>query len=97
VSQRTLRRIRKAVHERRYDFSVHAREEAMVDALTDKDMLHVLKTGNMRRTEYDDPRGERYTIVGTVEDRSVGVVGRFVETGVFLIITAYEIKDLEEV
>jgi len=48
--------------------------------------------GMLTKTETDDPRGARYTIVGpAVNPRAhAGVVGRFKETGIFLIITVYE-------
>ena len=53
--------------------------------------------GEITKTEMDDPRGPRYTIVGLAEDgrREVGVVGRFTETGIYLIITAYEVTERE--
>jgi len=47
------------------------------------------------KMETDDPRGARYTIVGmAVNERTrVGVVGRFKETGIFLIITVYAVTE----
>lgn len=43
--------------------------------------------------EKDDPRGTKYIIEGRGLDKVtlIGVVGRFKETGVFLIITVYKI------
>jgi hypothetical protein len=53
--------------------------------------------GEITKTEMDDPRGPRYTIVGLAEDgrREINVVGRFTETGIYLIITAYEVTQRE--
>jgi len=51
--------------------------------------------GRIMRTEKDDPRGTKYTVEGTAVDSRtrVGVVGRFTNTGPYLIITVYEATD----
>jgi hypothetical protein len=51
--------------------------------------------GQIERTEKGDARGTKYTIEGTARDEQtpVGVVGRFTDTGRFLIITVFEITD----
>lgn len=51
----------------------------------------------MSRTEKDDPRGTRYTIEGVAMDQQtpVGVVGRFASSGLYLVITVYEVTELE--
>jgi hypothetical protein len=68
------------------------------DHLSIVDVECAILSGEVARTEVDDPRGPRYTIVGTAEDgqAEVGVVGRFAETGVYLIVTVYEVTHLEE-
>jgi hypothetical protein len=52
---------------------------------------------NNREVEKDDPRGTKYVVVGTALDRQtpVGVVGRFASNGRYLIITVYEVTELE--
>ena len=59
------------------------------------DVEHVLLTGKIIKTEIDDPRGPRYTVIGRTEDLAieVGVVGRFTETNIYLIITVYEVRE----
>jgi len=49
--------------------------------------------GKIIKKEKDDPRGVRFIIKGVGVDlfTSIGIVGRFKETGVFLIITVYKI------
>lgn len=61
------------------------------------DIESAILDGEITKTETDDPRGPRYTIVGLAEDRKteVGVVGRFTETGTYLIITVYEVTEPE--
>jgi hypothetical protein len=51
----------------------------------------LLMRNSITKTEIDDPRGERYTVIGTAVDQrmNVGIVGRFKETGIYLIITVY--------
>ena len=58
----------------------------------------LILSGEIVKTETGDPRGPRYTLVGVAEDREteVGVVGRFTETGIYLIITVYEVTEPEE-
>ena len=65
------------------------------DRLGILDVENAIMSGEITRTETDDPRGPRYTVVGLAEGqkREMGVVGRFTETGIYLIITVYEIID----
>ena len=98
MSRRILERIRSAIVDGAYDLTRHAVEEMAEDGLLVADVEHVVLTGTITKTETDDPRGPRYTIVGPAEDMKtdVGVVGRFTETGVYLIITVYEATPLSE-
>jgi hypothetical protein len=60
------------------------------------DVEQAVLTGQVVRTEKDDPRGSKYVIEGLATDgkTSVGVVGRFQGNGHYVIITIYEvIKD----
>ncbi len=92
---RILDRIRAAATEGTYDLTRHAADELAEDDLLIADLEHVMLTGRISRIEHGDARGTRHTISGWTEDRGteVGIVGRFTETGVFLVITAYEITE----
>ena len=58
------------------------------------DVESAVLSGKIVKREGKDPRGTKYVIegVGTDGYTSIGVVGRFKETGIFLIITVYEIS-----
>ena len=87
---RVLRRIRQAVRERQYRISSHANEEMSNDELVLEDIERILLTGEIRRTLADDPRGDRYEIVGDAIDGRRGcVVCRFLPSDVLLLITIY--------
>jgi hypothetical protein len=60
------------------------------------DVESAIVDGEIVRTETDDPRGPRYTVVGPAQDgkTEVGVVGRFIETGIYLVITVYKVTIL---
>ena len=98
MSQRLLRRIRGAITSGDYDLTRHAIDEMAEDGLGIFDIERAVLDGKITKTETDDPRGSRYTIIGLAEDRKteVGVVGRFTETGIYLIITVYEVTEPEE-
>ena len=76
--------------------SGHAMEEMAEDNLDIEDVEQAVLNGRVGRIERDDPRGTRYIVEGTAVDGTtpVGVVGRFVATGRYLIITVYEITEL---
>ncbi|GJD18269.1 hypothetical protein RIVM261_032250 [Rivularia sp. IAM M-261] len=67
------------------------------DFLTILDVEEALLNGQVIRIEKDDPRGTKYIVVGTALDQQtpVGIVGRFASNGRYLIITVYEVTDLE--
>ena len=71
--------------------SVHASDEMAEDNLDILDVEQALLSGELIRTEKDDPRGTKYVIEGLATDgeTSVGVVGRF-QGERYLIITIYE-------
>jgi len=60
------------------------------------DVETAILDGRLIKTEEDDPRGARYTIHGTGAHGTipVGTVGRFTETGRYLIITVFEVMEL---
>jgi hypothetical protein len=97
VSQRPIQRIRDTIAGGEYDLTRHAVDEMAEDYLSILDIECAVLDGEITRTETDDPRGPRYTIVGLAEDgkTEVGVVGRFTETGIYLIITVYEVTEQE--
>ena len=92
---RRLLKIRGAVVSGEYDLTRHAVDEMAEDGLGLFDVESAILNGEITKTETDDPRGPRYTIIGLAEDRKteVGVVGRFTETGIYLIVTVYEITE----
>jgi Domain of unknown function (DUF4258) len=92
VSRIDLDRIRERFRLRQYDMSAHAMEEMAEGLLTIEDIESAILSGRVSRIEKDDPRGTRYTI-----DRQtpVGVVGRFASSGVYLVITVYEVTEFK--
>jgi len=95
MPRRILDRIREAVRNSTYDMTFHAVEEMAEDALDLADVESSVLNGRLVKTEKDDPRGPRYTLHGIAEDGmiSVGTVGRFTETGRYLIITVYKVME----
>jgi hypothetical protein len=98
VSRSDIDRIREKIRLRQYDMSAHAMEEMAEDMLTILDVEEAVLVGQIIRVEKDDPRGTKYVVVGTASDQQtpVGVVGRFASTGRYLIITVYEVTELED-
>ncbi len=97
MSRSDIDRIREKVRLRQYDMSAHAMEEMAEDYLTILDVEAAVLSGQVVRVEKDDPRGTKYVIKGTALEGQtpVGVVGRFASNGRYLIITVYEITELE--
>ena len=95
MADRTLRRIRAAFREAEFDMTAHGVEEMTEDGLYLLDLETAISNGWIYRIEKDDPRGTRYTIHGTAADGDtpVGSVGRFTETGCYLVITVYRITE----
>lgn len=84
-------RIHNAIRTGNYDMTYHAIEEMAEDELGIFDVENAILSGKIVKREKDDPRGIKYVIEGVGTDRStpIGVVGRFKETDIFLIITVY--------
>jgi 4-hydroxy-3-methylbut-2-enyl diphosphate reductase IspH len=97
VARSDIDRIREKIRLRQYDMSAHAMEEMAEDFLTILDVDTAVLNGQVIRVEKDDPRGTKYIIVGTALDQQtpVGIVGRFASNGRYLIITVYEVTELE--
>jgi len=94
MPRRIIEKIRDAIRSGNYDMTIHSYEEMVEDNLKTTDIEDAVLSGKIKERQKDDPRGAKYVIQGTPGDKStlVGVVGRFKETGIFLIITVYEIK-----
>lgn len=93
MSNGVLRRIRRAVRQKRYQMTDHALEEADADNLTLDDILKVLLNGDLDSTYTDDPRGPRYVIRGAVAENPVDVACRFRSDGRLLIIITVYVVD----
>jgi hypothetical protein len=98
VPRRNIDRIREKIRLQEYDMTIHAMEEMAEDNLDILDIEHAVIDGQIAQIEKGDPRGTKYVVEGLATDQQspVGVVGRFTTTGRFLIITVYEITDIEE-
>jgi Domain of unknown function (DUF4258) len=97
VPRNDIDRIKEKIRLRQYDMSAHAMAEMAEDLLTILDIEEAVLSGQIIRIERDDPRGTKYIVVGTALDQQtpVGVVGRFANNGRYLIITVYEVTELE--
>jgi len=93
LSDGVLKRIRRAVRERRYDFADHLLAEVAAYRLTTDDALEVLLTGDLDSTYSDDPRGIRYVVRGNAQGFQVDVVCRFHHNRIVLIIITCYIVD----
>src|SRR5690349_9300225 len=91
-----IKRIRKAVRERRVELSDHAFEEMDNDQLTLADIRDVLLNGSIHRTHENDRRGIQYLVRGTIGDHDVEVVCRFLSSDILRIITVYEVTEAED-
>lgn len=94
MAKRIIDKIREAIRRGNYDMTHHANEEMAEDNLAIYDIEHAILNGKIVKREKDDPRGTKYTLFGKglAHETPVGIVGRFKETGVFLIITVYKVK-----
>jgi len=94
MPRRIIDRIRVAIRDGNYDMTYHAVEEMAEDKLGIGDVENAVLSGRIAKRETKDRRGTKYVIegVGTDGYTSIGVVDRFKETGIFLIITVYEMS-----
>jgi hypothetical protein len=95
VPRRAVDRIKAAIRDGTYDMTIHASEEMAEDDLDLTDVETSILGGKIVKSEKDDPRGTRYTIQGAGNGSTtiVGTVGRFTETGRYLIITVYRVAE----
>jgi Domain of unknown function (DUF4258) len=87
-----IERIREKIRLRQYDMTAHATEEMAEDDLSIIDIEHAVLTGRVVQIQRDDPRGNKYLIEGTTTDDATlaGVVGRFLGSDRYLIVTVYK-------
>ncbi len=83
------------MRERRYEFTVHALEEMDEDDLDEADVRQAVLHGDISAELTDDPRGIRFVVRGTTQDknRAMEVVCRFVPSGLLRIITVYQLEE----
>jgi hypothetical protein len=98
MPRRILDRIREAVRNAAFDMTVHAVEEMAEDHLDLWDVEASMLNGKVAKRERGEPRGTRYTVHGPGADgvTPVGTVGRFTETGRYLVITVYTLTQGEK-
>jgi hypothetical protein len=91
----SLRRIRRAVREERYELTAHAIEEMDEDDLAADDVRDVLLRGHVVRELTKDPRGTRFVVRGRPRGRGeeVEVVCRFLPSERLRIITVDAMED----
>ncbi|MGB9596196.1 MAG: DUF4258 domain-containing protein [Candidatus Poribacteria bacterium] len=94
MRKRIIDKIRNSIRTDNYDMTHHAVEEMAEDGLNIFDIENAILTGEILKMDKNDPRGVKYLIKGLGNDKitPIGIVGRFKETGVFLIITVYRIS-----
>lgn len=90
----SIKRIRRAMREDRYQFTIHALEEMDEDDLTEEAVCQVMLRGSVVAELTDDPRGIRFVVRGTSQDadREIEVICRFLPSGLLRIITAYVLE-----
>lgn len=91
----SIRRIRLALKERRYEYSIHALEEMDEDHLADSDVYEAIMKGNVVAKLTGDPRGTRFVVRGLAvdEESEVEAVCRFLPTSIPRIITVYAVEE----
>jgi hypothetical protein len=92
-----LRRIRSKISAGSFDLTIHAVDEMAEDTLDILDIETAILCGKIIKMARDALGRVRYTIRGIAADESgpVAIVGRFTESGRFLIITVYRVPEAE--
>ena len=85
----TIKRIRRAIRAGRYEYTIHALQEADADDLTEADVRRVLLRGELVMTLIDDPRGPRFVM----QSEEIEVICRFLPSGRLRIITVYAAEE----
>lgn len=63
-----IKRIRRAIREERYEFTIHALEEMDDDDLDETDVRYAVLHGEISSELTDDPRGIRFVVLGNAKD-----------------------------
>ena len=79
----SIRRIRRALREGRFEFTTHALDEMDEDDLTDADIRATIPRGRLFKTFTDDARGPRFVVraLARTGHSEVEVVCRFLPSG----------------
>ncbi len=64
MTRSDIDRIKEKIRLRQYDMSAHAMEEMAEDFLTILDVEAAVLSGQVIRSQKDDPRGTKYIVVG---------------------------------
>ena len=90
-----IKRIRRAIRNGRYEFTVHALEEMDEDDLDKADVQNAVLHGDISAELTDDPRGTRLVVRGMTlsQDHEIEVVCRFLPSGLLRIITVYQLEE----
>jgi hypothetical protein len=93
MPRRFIDKIRNSIRIGDYDMTYHAVEEMAEDELDIFDIENAILSGEIIRIDKNDPRGTKYVLRGMGDNQPsiIGIVGRFKETGTFLILTVYKI------
>ena len=65
-----LKRIRRAIRDGRYEFTVHALEEMDEDGLDESDIRYGILHGGICAELTEDPRGIRFVVLGKTHDET---------------------------
>jgi hypothetical protein len=87
--------IREKLRTQEYEFAIpHFFEEMANDGFEFADIEMAILNGSVNTIFTDDPRGNRYEIVGQVVDgRTLAVICKIKATGKLLLITTWEIHE----
>ena len=90
-----LKRIRRAMRDGRYEFTVHALEEMDEDDLDEADVRQAVLRGELSAELTDEPRSTRFVVRGTTRrrDREMEVVCRLLPSGRLRISTVYQLEE----
>lgn len=90
-----IKRIRRAIRNGRYEFTVHALEEMDEDNVDEANVRQAVLHGDISAELTDDPRGIRFVVRGITisQNREIEVVCRFLPSGILRIITVYQLEE----
>lgn len=91
----SINRIRKAVRDGHYQYTIHALDEMDADDLVEEDVRHALLHGDVVAELTEDPRGVRFVVQGTgmLPLPIIEVVCRFLPSGLLRLITVYALEE----